>query len=734
MMKRIKFLLALFLLLGCGLASAATFEAVGVYDEQEVQTNQVDYSMSYSNSSTWTTGIGQTLGESQVMTYEQFKAMVEEYYLDGDGGVINFDNAEMSDSASFVASFDGAQRQFTVNATGNTGASGTVKNTASGGDRTPISGDKRLQGNTNRYEFEFSDFTGMDPQDIIAAGITILGRDGSSTDWWRVIAYYTNGDDSGSTSTSRYINMSSGDTSEDSFSGIRAPEGYWITKLRVHCDNSWTWSAADDLGFVFKSSYKPYSPSVSQVSQGSSGVEAVLSWQAGPDPTDQYAVNPDIVDQYIFMTTGAEDPNLYYVGAAGEDPGTEDPSSEYTVSGLNYDSSYQWAVVEAVDGFEQSFTAGVSELEDVDENNIIGSVWSFDSLSSVPVIDSQPADVLKDAGEDAELSVEVSSVSPEQYLWYKSDDNSNETPEDDVEAGSTSNILSLADMAAADEGFYYCVITNDGGTTTSSVAKAAVKRQMAHWTFDQADYSGGQYLDVSTDDDVYHPADPNGTPAFNAGIDADSVLIDEVNSWAQAGTWDPSKYSNQLTVSAWVKWDGEASDNHGIVSKRDSWGDNMRWSLTMRNNGTVRFYTNGGIDLWPSDVLPVDEWIFIAVTHDGQTGKIYYNGVEQQSAEGGLNDGADSMIMLGALENPATGSVLPLESELDDVQILNYAADKFAVADMYSSFTGENVCIKEYADGLDVSGPDGSPDCKVNLYDFAELAANWMTDGLYPVE
>ncbi|OXU15551.1 glycosyl hydrolase [Sedimentisphaera salicampi] len=229
-----------------------SFDAAGVYDEQNVQTNQVDYSMSYSSNSSWTTGIGQTLGASQVMTYEEFKPWVEEKYLSGNGGVLNFDNNELNNSESFTAVFAGGQKQFSVTATGSSGASSFVNNTASGGGRTPISGDKRLQGNTNRYEFEFSDFVGMEPQDLIAAGITILGRDGSSDGWWRVIAYYTNGEDSGSTSTSRYIDMTSGNTTYDSFSGIAAPDGYWITKLRVHCDNSWIWSAVDDLAFVLE--------------------------------------------------------------------------------------------------------------------------------------------------------------------------------------------------------------------------------------------------------------------------------------------------------------------------------------------------------------------------------------------------------------------------------------------------------------------------------------------------
>ncbi|AQQ08381.1 hypothetical protein L21SP3_00157 [Sedimentisphaera cyanobacteriorum] len=244
-------LFAIFLVFAAGAAKAA-FNAVGVYDEQDVQSNQVDYDMGYSSNSSWTTGIGQTLGDNQILTLQEFKPMVEQAFTNGRGGVVDFEHqGTIDDASSFDVKFDGGNKQFTVTATGNSGAAGTFKFDETGGDRTPISGADRLQGNSQSLDFDFSDYIGMESDERIKAiGWTILGRSNSSGSAnWRVIARYTNGTDTGSSSTFRTINMSSGDTTHDSFSGIAAPDGYWITGMRINSDQG-AWSAHDDFGFV----------------------------------------------------------------------------------------------------------------------------------------------------------------------------------------------------------------------------------------------------------------------------------------------------------------------------------------------------------------------------------------------------------------------------------------------------------------------------------------------------
>jgi radical SAM superfamily enzyme len=45
---------------------------------------------------------------------------------------------------------------------------------------------------------------------------------------------------------------------------------------------------------------------------------------------------------------------------------------------------------------------------------------------------------------------------------------------------------------------------------------------------------------------------------------------------------------------------------------------------------------------------------------------------------------------------------------------------------------GVSVCIKNPA--LDTTGPDGVPDCKVDLYEFAQVAEAWLECGLSPAD
>lgn len=48
---------------------------------------------------------------------------------------------------------------------------------------------------------------------------------------------------------------------------------------------------------------------------------------------------------------------------------------------------------------------------------------------------------------------------------------------------------------------------------------------------------------------------------------------------------------------------------------------------------------------------------------------------------------------------------------------------------------GNRPCSGCYQDNYptsDVTGPDGEPDCKVDLHDFAFFAAGWLECNLYP--
>jgi hypothetical protein len=91
---------------------------------------------------------------------------------------------------------------------------------------------------------------------------------------------------------------------------------------------------ADNLAIVTE----PYAPSVDQVQDTSNGtVDATLKWNAAVDPSGTYDVDPEIVDQYVFISGGIADPNLYYAGATAVDESAwslMDPRTTRVITGL----------------------------------------------------------------------------------------------------------------------------------------------------------------------------------------------------------------------------------------------------------------------------------------------------------------------------------------------------------------------------------------------------------------
>jgi hypothetical protein len=232
--------------------ASAAVTLVGVYDEQSTQPNAVDFSMPYSNNTTWTTGIGQVLGAKQVLTAAEFTPLAEAAHTVGRGGVINFDTGTLTDSQTLHVNFADGSKGMTL--TNHPDNGGTYAIGGVSGNRTAISGTNSLgRSGTPHFDFVLGGFAGFEPDEhVTAVGVTLLGRNGTGGNSnWRVIAFYTNGTESGSSSTFRSLNTNTGNTTHDSFTGIIAPDGYWITRLRVHSDSG-AFTSIDDLAIITK--------------------------------------------------------------------------------------------------------------------------------------------------------------------------------------------------------------------------------------------------------------------------------------------------------------------------------------------------------------------------------------------------------------------------------------------------------------------------------------------------
>jgi hypothetical protein len=439
-----------------------------------------------------------------------------------------------------------------------------------------------------------------------------------------------------------------------------------------------------------------------------------LSWTGGYDP--------NAVGRYVYMGTSS---NALVCLNAGARLAAD--AQTFSVGALSTDTTYYWRIETAVENGQGGYPAG-------DPNNIFSSVWSFTTIISVPVITGQPSRQVVSAGGTAQFTVAVESLSEATFKWYYSADNATNTPEDDTLVG-TSQTLSLSGVTLANEGFYYCLVNNDSNTEVASLtASLAITRLVARWTFDQADYVGGRYLDKSGEG---HPAEPNGVPAFIAGQVDDGISIacpsggvPSTQSWASAGTWNPSELSGMFTVSFWVNWYGPNSGSYvtqNLICKGGQTG--VYWRILSNGSGNL-VLSSDAITLNSSGAfLEVGTWVYCTVTFDGSKAYFYKNGELISSGAFYLGNAGDGLLCLGGklFDTSPQGW---MNGALDEVRIYNFGLSDLEVARAYVADKPDGrACVSSLQPDAvyDING-----DCIVNLGDFAMLAAAWLDCGLVP--
>ncbi len=225
----------------------------------------------------------------------------------------------------------------------------------------------------------------------------------------------------------------------------------------------------------------------------------------------------------------------------------------------------------------------------------------------------------------------------------------------------------------------------------SSSAFAAVS-PVAHWTMDQSDYVGGEYVDsVGGSHNATANSAPadftyDGTtyPAYIAGANGDAaggaLMYD--SAYGTVGTWNPVT-SGEVTVSAWVYWLGIAGGQ--ICNKKDDWGhDNMTWQLAVTSAGRLRFRSGAsGQDVNVDNAVTANQWIYVAATADASGATLYVDGVEIGSnSDFVLGTKTDSLLRIGGSQVDGTAV---LDAYLDDVKIYDTALTAAEIAAEYAA-------------------------------------------------
>lgn len=412
-------------------------------------------------------------------------------------------------------------------------------------------------------------------------------------------------------------------------------------------------------------------------------VELTLNWQAGYDPNQIDEINSQILTHYVFISEDQNvegDPELYYIGKVDQAGDNWDHS--FGPITLNNNGVYNWTVEEGLDdGTGNAYPPG-------DPNNIPGEIRTFRTkAANVSIVDDPVNDLA-----DPDASFSVTALMVGSYQWYKVGDPDIALSDDGTYSGTQAATLIVTGATFAEEGRYYCVVSNSAPSEViSGSALLWTKRLMGHWKFD------GDLSDSVTEAVPGAPAH-DGTIAVNQtviGVDIsdpvwggfnDNNFIDfEVPGVLPAkstlGLDIPGAEVELAVNNWWSNYDGH--DNGGLefpfnYSNVDDWGGSgiagesiIITFSGLNENLTYDFAFHAG---WP-----LDDFAIQATSNDGKLSEVVNTG-----PTGAPNIGR----IYGATTDPNGLLEFNLISTIGGIPLMNAAALMFtesAVGPVFAS-------------------------------------------------
>jgi hypothetical protein len=331
-----------------------------------------------------------------------------------------------------------------------------------------------------------------------------------------------------------------------------------------------------------------------------------------------------------------------------------------------------------------------------------GPVWSFTTQPETLILTTQPRGVFVNAGETATFTVTALSPTSIAYKWFK-------VGTTDTPVGTDSPTLIVPNVLAINEGEYYCKATDSAGSIESNRASLTIKKLVGRWPFD------GNLNDVVGANHGTAVGSPDVTAEGKVGSNA--VKTSEGNYLSVPWTPTPS-----LSISFWVQPESNAGNDYIIGCGDPSGAENFFARMTNITTGyDVAF--NGGATRFAYLTYPV-AWNHEVFTYDQTTltATWYINDVLVGTISGlTLTQPVDSRIYVGNRKNGQRRYT----GKIDELKLYNYPLNAFEVQKIYSQDTGTPLCLNSVPNDL-------NGDCRVDLADFALLAANWLKCNLVP--
>jgi hypothetical protein len=428
----------------------------------------------------------------------------------------------------------------------------------------------------------------------------------------------------------------------------------------------------------------------------------ILSWAAPNDPNIATLLGYDV---YL-------DPNEVKVRAG---------DASVKVSSGKTDTSFD-PNPDLLDNTPYFWRVDTTLVFNTDPNRVVtkGYVWKFTTRPAAPVIQTEPVSQVRGPA-NGKLNAEfkVAAVNATGYQWYK--DNT-------LLQGKNTDTLSIQPVIRADEGKYYCVVSNTGGSIQSKTVWLEYARLTGQWNF-EGDLADG----VNGNNGTHFPAEP--AAVYEAGmVGASALKLNGIDEYVDIPVAALPKAGTEFTIALWAKCNPVTHAMTPIFANAPATAANAR-VLNIHlpySNGNV--YFDGGnadaagydrINGAPRSAGTPPVWNHFVFTKDVETGfmRIYQNG---ELLLQGTNlrrevTGAERFTLGTSFSTPADF----FDGLIDDLRIYNYALTALESAYLYTDASGKTVCLNPQDPVL--VAYDFDRNCKVDLGDFAMLAAQWLT-------
>jgi alpha-tubulin suppressor-like RCC1 family protein len=322
-------------------------------------------------------------------------------------------------------------------------------------------------------------------------------------------------------------------------------------------------------------------------------------------------------------------------------------------------------------------------------SNAYGSVASTSANLTVavpPTIVSQPASQVANAGQSVTFSINATGSAPLFYQWYK---------DGMVLTSATNASLTISNVQPVNIGNYWAVVSeNYGNGIISSATSSAASLSIANV------YSGLWQGLVA-----YYPfngnandASGNGKNGVNNGA---TLTMDRFGAASSAYAFNRTTYISldtnrpltglhtNFTISLWFR----ANDTSGGDLYQHA-GPNryigFTWSRgTPVQPGVVEW------DIWDhsgtyhaalSSTLPTNAWIHCVGTYDGQTQRLFINGVQVSSALWSAPVNWDDAFQAEGIGGFSSDSgTYRLNGNIDDIRVYGCTLSPSDVAQLYAS-------------------------------------------------